>query len=51
MFFRAHDVRRFQIPGKSESDVKSALMAMVSNKVSNKPADPAADDEGDDLFG
>lgn len=34
----------------SESDVKSALMAMVSNKVSKNPV-VAAEDDDDDLFG
>lgn len=42
---------RHQLPGKSEDEIKSALMAMVSNK--NKPAATAVemDDDDDRFFG
>eukprot|EP00752_Nemacystus_decipiens_P002572 g2410.t1 len=42
---------QLKIPGKSEADVKAALMAMVSNKLSLKPAVHAADEEADHFFG
>eukprot|EP00903_Cladosiphon_okamuranus_P010618 g10041.t1 len=42
---------QLKVPGKSEADIKSALMAMVSNKVSKRTATPAANEEHDDLFG
>lgn len=41
-------LREKKVPGKSEAEVKSALMAMVSNK-KGVPADQEKDD--DPLFG
>lgn len=45
------DLTLDQVPGRTEDDVKTALMAMASNK--NQTAAPAStnDDDDDEFFG